>query len=214
MADDSKADDGHSPESGEDEGERLADRRRLLWQGGWHLAAGMGAIGVWAALDSWSLITELPAAVGLSVLASVLVGIGLSHLFHEWGHLLGARLSGARSPMRDRPDFLVFDFDYRNNTGSQFLTCGVAGSAGNLLLVLLVLVAIPLDSPGRAMLLASVVGMAVYIALLEWPALAHMYRHGDPIAALTHGFGRPGVFSRANWGGALSAFLLWLLLVL
>ncbi len=194
--------------------DRREDRRRLLRQGAWHLVAAFLAIGIWAALDSWRELTGLPVATGLSVLAAVLAGIGLSHLFHEWGHFAGARLSGARSPVKPEPAFLMFDFDYQGNSGGQFLCSGIAGSAGNLLLVLLVALSIPLDAPGRSMLLATALGMMAYVALLEWPALLHMFRNRDPIAAMTHGFGRPGVFTRATWGGVATALLVWILLLL
>jgi hypothetical protein len=189
------------------------DRRHLREQAAWHLAAGFVAIGIWTALDSWRIVTGLPLATGLAVLGSVIAGLGLSHLFHEWGHFAGARLGGSISPVKGRPALLMFDFDYQRNSAEQFLASSVAGSAGNWLLVLVVALALPLDSASRAMLLATVSGAAVSVALLEWPVIAHAYRHRDPIAALTHGFGRPGVFGRAIRGGIIAGFALWIVLV-
>lgn len=193
--------------------ETQADRRRLLKQAAYHLAAALGAIAIWAALDSWYLLTGLPIATGLAVVAAVAAGMGLSHLAHEWGHFLGARLTGAASPVKDQPTFLMFDFDYTNNSADQFMSSSIAGSLGNWLLVLVVAGTIPLDSPGRTMLLATTVGMAVYVAVLEWPVIALARRDRDALAAMTEGFGRPGLFTRATVVGILTTLLLWLILL-
>lgn len=189
------------------------DRANLRRQALWHGAAGLGAIGLWTALDAWRIVTGLVLAGVLASLASLLAGATLSHLFHEWAHYAGARLTGARAPVKRDPALLVFDFDFQGNRHGQFLASSVAGSAGNWLLVAVVALAIPLDSASRALLLATVAGGAIYTSLLEWPVIAHARRHGDALEALAHGFGRPGVFRAAARRAALAGLALWAVLL-
>ncbi|MDY0007118.1 MAG: hypothetical protein RBS22_09850 [Spongiibacteraceae bacterium] len=191
---------------------RRGDRRRLWVQGGWHLAAALVAIGVWAALDSWRLLTGLSIASGLSVLAAVAAGMWLSHQAHEWSHFLGARLCRAVSPVKSQPAFLIYDYDFSRNTPEQFLVMSVAGSLGNLALALLIAIAIPMDSAGRAMLLAAVIAMAVYVALLEFPVIHRAWRERNPLAALQAGF-TPAAFNRATVAAIAAGLVVWGLLL-
>lgn len=191
---------------------RRTDRRRLWMQAGWHLAAALVAIGVWAALDSWRLLTGLSIASALSVLAAVAAGMGLSHLAHEWGHFLGARLCRAVSPVKAQPAFLMYDYDFSRNTPDQFLVMSVTGSLGNWALVLLIALTIPMDAAGRAMLLAAVIAMAVYVAVLEFPVIHQAWRERNPLAALQAGFG-PAAFNRATVAGIATGLVVWGLLL-
>lgn len=189
--------------------ERHADRRRLWLQAGWHLAAALTAFGIWAALDSWRLLTGLTIASVLSMVAGIAAGMGLSHQAHEWSHFLGARLFGAVSPVKERPAFLMYDYDFKRNTPEQFLAMSVAGSVGNWGLVLLVALTIPMDSAGRAMLLATTIAMGVYVAVLEFPAIRHALRERDPLAAMAAGFGRPAAFTRATVAAVVTGLVAW-----
>lgn len=189
------------------------DTQNLIKQGAIHLVAGLAALTMWAAADTWALVTGLSVATGVAVVAAVVAGMVLSHLAHEWSHFLGARWSGAASPVKAEPAFLMFDYDYENNTPRQFLYTSVGGSVGNWALVLLVALLIPIDSAGRAMLLATTVGMATFVATLEWPAIAHFRKNGDAMAALAEAFGKPGVFKRATWVGVVVTLVLWMVLL-
>lgn len=190
-----------------------ADRRYLLTQAGWHLAVAVSAVMLWGAGDSWRLVSGLAVASVMAAVASVVFGMVLSLIAHEWCHFAGARASGAISPVKAKPALFMFDFDYANNSQRQFLTMSVGGSLGNWLLVLLVAWLIPIDSASRALLLAVAVALAVYVAVLEWPIIAAVRRGTAPGAALAEGFGTPGVFRRANTAGVVTALLLWWLLL-
>lgn len=190
-----------------------ADRRRLLTQAGWHLAAAVSAVMLWGAGDSWRIVSGLAAASFMAAVASVVFGIVMTLIVHEWCHFAGARASGAISPVKAKPALLMFDFDYTNNSVRQFLVMSVGGSVGNWLLVLLVAWLIPIDSASRALLLAVTAAMAVYVAILEWPIIAAVRRGVAPGTALAEGFGKPGVFRRANTAGVVTAALLWWLLL-
>lgn len=189
------------------------ERLRLLTQAGWHLAAAVSAVMLWGAGDSWRIVSGLAIASVMATVASVVFGIALALIVHEWCHFAGARAVGAISPVKAKPALLMFDFDYTNNSVRQFLVMSIGGSVGNWLLVLLVALLIPVESASRAMLLAVTVAMAVYVAVLEWPIIAAVRRGVAPGTALAEGFSKPGVFRRANTVGVATAVLLWWLLL-
>lgn len=195
-------------------GTAKGDRRNLMIQAAWHGLAAVSAIALWAAADTWALVSELPLANGFSLLASIVFGIALSHLFHEWGHFAGARLGKADSPVKDRPALLMFDFDYTGSTPKQFLTMSMGGTAGNLLFIYLVWAWIPMDSPGRAMLLAAGLGMLAYVAVLEFPVIKAVSTGREPLVVLAEVFGEGSTaLQRAPLVGLVVALIVWLVIV-
>lgn len=172
--------------------------KAALTQAKWHLLGLVGVVVLFASADAWVASSDLGIARVFAGIAAIVAAYGLAQLLHEWGHYLGARLSGARAPLKPTPALLAYDFDFQSNSPEQFLWMSVSGSIGNLLTIVLVWQSIPLDATHRIILLASTVGVAVFVAVLEWPVIAHAYKHRDPLAALSHGFaeGLP-VFRRA-----------------
>ena len=55
------------------------------------------ALTLWAASDAWFQVTGLFAAELLSAADGIFVGYIVAAIFHEWGHYLGARVSGAQT---------------------------------------------------------------------------------------------------------------------
>lgn len=192
---------------------RAVDRRHLLTQAGWHLVAAVSAITLWGAADSWRIVSGLSVASFMAVVASVVFGIAVSLIAHEWCHFAGARFTGSISPVKEKPTLLMFDFDYVDNSVRQFLAMSIGGSVGNWGMVALIALLIPIDSASRAMLLAITAATAIYVAILEWPIIAAVRRGAHPGTALAEGFSQPGVFRRANIAGVAVALMLWWLLL-
>ncbi len=182
-----------------------------LTQARWHLLALLAALTLFAAAESWLLLTDMALARVFALLAGLIAGLALAQLVHEWGHYLGARLSGATVPMKPEPALLAYDFDFQANSPRQFLWMSVGGSLGNIVAILLVCWLIPLDYPHRVAMLAATVGAAVFVAVLEWPIINHARRHQDPMGALVHQFGDglAPVFRRSISAGVLAAVLLY-----
>ena len=61
-------------------------------------AIALAVLSIWAAADTWYLVSGLGFALAISVLDAIFVGYILGALFHEWGHYTGAKLSGASAP--------------------------------------------------------------------------------------------------------------------
>ena len=153
---------------------------------------------LWTAADSWYLLTGLVLANSLSVLTAALAGVALATIFHEWSHFAGTVLGGSRYGIPGKPGLFVYEFDFEHNSLRQFNIMSLAGQAGSWLAVLGIFLAIPLDNAGRAMLLASAVGSAVFGGVIEWPVLRRSQRSGKPAEELA------GINTRALQVGALS----------
>lgn len=184
------------------------DRRAKLVGG--HLLIGVSLFCLWAAADAWQAVTQLRAAALLSVLAAIPAGFVFGTLVHEWCHFAGARLSGARYRIPERFGLFVFDFDFRNNGLSQFFAMSYGGQVGSVLAVLILAVALPLDTAGRAMVIAACIGGGVFGAMIEWPVLARTRRSGDPLAEL--GKIDKNTLYRSAGGASAATLLSWLLL--
>lgn len=127
------------------------------------------ALSVWAAADTWYLLSGLWFAQLLSIGDAIFVGYVLGALFHEWGHYSGAKLSGAQAP-RVKPkgiSLFRFNFDMSVNDQRQFHWMSFGGWVMHWALLLLLVIAIPFDSLGRIALVSSVFGFIVYATFIE-----------------------------------------------
>ena len=158
--------------------------KSLKLQAGYHTVALVSAVAMWGASDTWVLASGLSVATLFAVIASIVFGIAISHIFHEWSHFLGAVFSGANYTVKKKPAYLFFDFDYVDNSPKQFLWMSSGGILGNFVLVFLLWAAIPMDSAGRGMLLATAIAMTVYVAVLEAPVIQRSRTEDDFLAAL------------------------------
>ena len=190
----------------------LRDSDKRLVIAGSHLLVAMLVLSMWAAADTWQAETGFALASLLSVLTAFLAGFVLGTLVHEWGHFLGARRAGAGYTVPGKPGLFVFNFDFARNSPSQFLTMSHGGQLGGALAVLLLWLAVPTDTAGRAMLVAAAVGGAVFAAAIEWPIIRAVRAGGDPATEL----GRidRAVLQGSALKGLLATALFWLLLLL
>ncbi len=169
----------------------------LLKQAGAHWVIAISAFALWAALDSWWLVSQLGLAAVLSVVGALIFGVVISHVAHEWGHYAGLRLAGCSPPIKDSVAPLFFDFDYEKGSQKQFLWMSVGGAIGNWALVILFFIVLPFDTAARVALWATFAGMTAFVAVLEYPVIGSAWRGEDALSALTRAFTRPDVFRNA-----------------
>lgn len=175
-----------------------------------HLLVAMAVTSMWGAADAWQEVSGLALAGLLSVATAFLAGFVLGTLVHEWGHLAGARVAGARYTIPAKPGLFVFDFDFAQNSPRQFLTMSWGGQVGGALAVLLLWLAVPLDTAGRAMLVSAAAGAAVFAAGIEWPVMGRVRAGGSPHEELAK-IDRDVLYGSALKGLGATA-LLWLVL--
>jgi hypothetical protein len=156
----------------------------LARQGALHAALALALLVLFAAADSWQMLSAIALANLFSVVVGLLAGALLTTLLHEWSHLLGARLTGARYSPARRPSLLVFDWDFGANTRRQFLVMSVAGTLGSVAAVYLLCSTVPGNAPGRIALQGAAWGSLVFAAVIEWPVLYRVRRGEEPLAAL------------------------------
>ncbi|MFN3236887.1 MAG: hypothetical protein ACE37D_07495 [Pseudomonadales bacterium] len=190
---------------------KLSDWQRLKQAATYHGIAALGLILLWAAADTWYVVTELFIAHALSVVAALVAGAWLSSLVHEWGHFAGARLAKSYSPIvPEVRGIFMFGFKQEKNTRNQFLAMSLGGPIANWLLVLAILVFIPMDNAGRAALLAITFAKAVSVCIFEGPIISRVMSGGEPDAEIEYGLNN-GSQDRGIVLGYLSGALVWLL---
>jgi hypothetical protein len=118
----------------------------------------------------------------LSVAAGVLLGVS-GFVLHEWGHLLGARLSGGTAvPARSLRSIFLFAFDVEHSTARQFLAMSYGGYAASILGLGAVIALASLDRlSGQVALGFTGFGLLV-TAVLEIPTTIRVLR-GDDLPA-------------------------------
>ena len=149
-------------------------------------AIALAVLSIWAAADTWYLVSGLGLALAISVLDAIFVGYILGALFHEWGHYTGAKLSGASAP-RVKPkgtSLFRFNFDMAANTQRQFHWMSFGGWVFHWGLLAILVLAMPFDSIGRIALVSSVFGFILYATFIETGILRQTLGGSDPAETL------------------------------
>ena len=145
------------------------------------------ALTLWAASDAWFQVTGLWAAELLSAADGIFVGYIVAAIAHEWGHYLGARASGAKTTRtlpRNLTNLFRFNFDFGSNSRTQFHSMSFGGWIGHWAVLLLVFVTLPMDTLGRAALVSSLFGFAIFATFVETGVLRKTFRGAEPAQAL------------------------------
>jgi hypothetical protein len=174
-----------------------------------HFLALLAAFSLWAAADTWLIVTGLGLASVLAVVTGAIAGVTVNTVLHEWSHYAGARLAGAACDTPDKLGVFVYDYKFEQNSVEQFYTMSWGGQVGSLIAVLGLLATLPLDNPGRVMLVAAAIGAAVFGAMIEWPVLRRTRESQDPFAELSKI--DLDVLKKSALGGLGTALLLWLI---
>ena len=149
-------------------------------------AIALAALSLWAAADTWYLVSGLGFALAVSVLDAIFVGYILGALFHEWGHYTGAKISGASAPLvkSKSTSLFRFNFDMSANTQRQFHCMSFGGWVFHWGLLAILVVALPFDSIGRIALVSSVFGFILYATFIETGILRKTLGGSDPAETL------------------------------
>ena len=148
------------------------------WQG--------GAVSAWA-------------AVVVSVLGFV-VAYASCYVMHEWGHLAGARVAGARLPLGSCRGVLLGLFDTRAHTRKQFQSMSIGGVAFYLLTAAL-FVTFAVLFADSVVFLAGAVGGIAFVAqslAVDLPIIWRVAGGEDVTQAATTG-AAPAVILRRTW---------------
>ena len=157
---------------------------RLARHLGYHSLLALGALALFAAADSWFVLTGLGMAQALCVVTGILAGATIPTLVHEWFHYLGARVSGADYTIPRKLGLFVYDWNFQTNTLKQFFVMSIGGTVGSLLAIGLLLLNLPADSAGRAVLLATAIASMGFAGTIEWPVLLRTRQSGEPLTEL------------------------------
>ena len=110
------------------------------------------------------------------VMTAAFTGIS-ALLFHEWGHLLGAHLSGAivhRAPSVFSP--FLFDLDSQRNTRPQFLLASGTGFIATSCFLFFFVLVLPLDTLAGRLSLYLALGLASLTVIIEFPIAWLVYQ--------------------------------------
>ena len=206
MNDEAKNDEAKNDEAMNDQSKNV-ERQYFIKQAGIHGFALLSSLILWGAADSWAQLSGLVLAQAIAIIAAVVFGIAISHVFHEWSHFFGAFITNAKYSIKAQPALLFFDFDYNNNNPRQFLAMSCGGTIGNVVLIVLLMLAIPVDTASRAMLLSTCIGMLVFVAVLEWPVIRRARGGEETMAILADHFGKGTVFAKAVKAAVIAALL-------
>ena len=186
------------------------DKKRLIKVGQKHAAFVLGSMSIWGVSDYWAAESGLVLALGLALINSIVAGTIIASILHEWGHFLGARLSGSNAPLLEKTfSFFFFNFKDEGNSKGQFLRMSLGGPIANWALVVGFFFLLPLETWSQILLLATLLSIAVSVSIFEVPVMLRI-QQGEPSVIIQRRLEEAGSTPR-NIGiiaGAVSAIFL------
>ena len=152
-------------------------------------AVVFAALALWGGADAWASTSGLALALVTSVGSALIAGWIIASLMHEWGHYLGAKLSGSKAPRIKAPGLLFFryNFDLVNNSLGQFTSMSVAGSLAHWGVFAAALLLLPMATLAQTAFISSTFAFAIFASIVEWPIIARTsLRKIQPIQAFAH----------------------------
>lgn len=134
---------------------------------------GLLTIGVWLVPASGD---------GMEIARGVLLGL-CALLLHEYGHLLGATLRGARVNPAPLWSPFLFDLDTRHSTRTQLLWSSYAGFMATALFLLLFWTCLPLERLAGRVAMGIGLFLATLTVVIEFP-IAWRIARGYPVPRL------------------------------
>lgn len=194
---------------------REFDFARMKQIGGVHFAMVVGSLTMWGAAMTWSDASGSALAAFAAIGAALVAGHVIPSTIHEWGHFIGARLSGAASPVVENPNghFVLFDFKMKENDVRQFSWMSWGGILAPWIPVLVAWMFVPLAVTSGALLFSTLFFKAVATAAFEVPIAQAAEAHGDPGRALTESVTTGGL-PRSRKVGQIAGVVCFLLVSL
>ena len=121
----------------------------------------------------------------LANFAAIFLGVVTAAIFHEWSHLIGARIGSSAYTIPRKSGVFIFEWDFAKNNVGKFYIMSVSGSIGGLLSVFLLSKALPATSlEYNNTVLVSAFSAFVFGAAIEWPVLYRTLSSKDPYTEL------------------------------
>ena len=146
----------------------------------------LAALSIWAAAYSWFQFSDLLIAKVLMAADALIVGFIVASLFHEWGHYAGARGSGSNTTRFAGKALSIFrfNFDFEQNTKTQFLWMSYGGQIGHWGILTVLFFSLPHNNLAEIVLLSSIFGFCVFALLVEYKIIWQVLRGMDPLESL------------------------------
>ena len=146
------------------------------------LAIILAALSLWAAADTWYLVTGLWLAQVVVIGDAILVGLLLTALAHEWGHYAGALAVKAETRLITPARFSLFRFRfaYDDNSTEQFHWMTYGGHIAHWVITLLIFIALPMDSLGRIALIGAMMAFIAFATFFEYHIVKDTWAGADP----------------------------------
>ena len=131
----------------------------------------------------WQWSHQLDAVVSsyripIAILAGMMIPIA-GFLAHEWGHLIGALVGGARVHMPERLlTLFLFDFKPAENGRQQYLSLSAGGFIASGLVVALLLVGLSFNHLADQIALGLTALGVIATFVIEMPPAWRVYRGG------------------------------------
>ena len=124
----------------------------------------------------------------------------LIYIFHEWGHLIGARLAGAVMPLQPYKSIALGQFDITQHSKRQFIFLSWGGVIGYLLATLLTIVVYMSGFLGVAGAGMAIAGLAFSLQALsvDLPQIVKVYRGQHTLTVNQQGT-TPALILKRTW---------------
>lgn len=157
-------------------------------------AAGLWLLANWHSNAGSIVSTVLAPSFGF------IAAYALCYVYHEWGHLIGAKLAGAQMPLASYAGALIGSFDIRAHSRTQFLSLSWGGVLGYVLTLAAALIIYVSGNLGLAGAGFAVGALAFNVQSLsvDLPQIVRVHRGAD-IARTSAEGANAGVILRRTW---------------
>ena len=166
-----------------------------------------------AALGAWHSVAAAWYSAAVAGLVGFVGSYAICYVVHEWGHYLGARVSGADIPLMGYKNVLMSSFDIRTHNVAQFLTLSWGGVFGYLL-VAAVGVMLFFEYRPHAGLASVAIGCIAFIAqslAVDLPQIGKVHRGEEAFVVNREGASVDVIKRRTlqTWSVLALALLWW-----
>ena len=117
--------------------------------------------------------------------AAVFLGVLTAAIFHEWSHLIGAKIGRSEYTIPRKSGVFIFEWNFAKNSVGKFYIMSVSGSIGGLLSVYVLSKALPETGMDyNNTVLVAAFSAFVFGAVIEWPVLYRTLSSKDPYTEL------------------------------
>jgi hypothetical protein len=167
------------------------------------------AAALWG-LSLWHGKAPSMASAVIAPSLAFIAAYALCYAYHEWGHLIGARLTGAHMPLAPYAGVLIGSFDIRTHSRRQFLALSWGGVAGYGLTLAVALALYSSGALGLAGAGFAVGALAFNVQSLsvDLPQILRVHRGADIAQTLAEGASAQIILRRTWQSWSLLALVL------